>query len=63
MLPYSLSNFEIKKYYQNDAQLSSQNRITLNGVYSENVLPNLTYGVYVKKRWSVCKKTLTSMNQ
>ena len=63
MLPYSLSNFEIKKYYQNDAQLSSQNRITLNGVYSKNVLPNLTYGVYVKKRWSVCKKTLTSMNQ
>ena len=63
MLPYSLSNFEIKKYYQNDAQLSSQNRITLNGVYSENVLPNLTYGVYVKKRWSVCKKTLTNMNQ
>ena len=63
MLPYSLSNFEIKKYYQNDAQLSSQNRITLNGVYSKNVLPNLTYGVYVKKRWSVYKKTLTSMNQ
>ena len=51
MLPYSLSNFEIKKYYQNDAQLSSQNRITLNGVYSKNVLPNLTYGVYVKKTW------------
>ena len=63
MPPYSLSNFEIKKYYQNDAQLSSQNGITLNGVYSKNVSRNLTYGVYVKKRWSVCKKTLTSMNQ
>ena len=38
MPPYPLTNFEIQKYYQNDSQLSSQNKSKFNGVYSRNDL-------------------------
>ena len=33
-----LTNFEMKKYYQNDAHLSSQNEPKFNDVYSRNNL-------------------------
>ena len=33
MLPHSLTNFEIQKYYQNEAKF--------NGVYSRNNLPKI----------------------
>ena len=39
MLPHHLTKFEIQKYYQNDAQLSSQNEPKFNGVYTRNNLP------------------------
>ena len=38
MLPHPLINFEIRKYYQNDAQLSSKNESKFTGVYSRNNL-------------------------
>ena len=47
MSPYSLTNFEIQKYYQNDALLSSKNEPKFNGVYSRNHLPNIKDGAYV----------------
>ena len=31
----------MQKYYQNDAQLSSQNKPNFNGVYSRNNLPKI----------------------
>ena len=39
MLPYSLTNFEIQKYYQNELKFS--------GVYSRDNLPKIKDGVYV----------------
>ena len=47
MLPHSLTNFEIQKYYQNDTQFSLKNERKFNGVYSENNLPKLKDGAYV----------------
>ena len=39
MLPYSLTNFEIQKYYQNEPRF--------NGVYSRDNLPKIKDGAYV----------------
>ena len=39
MLPHSLTNFEIQKYYQNESKL--------NGAYSRNNLPKINDGTYV----------------
>ena len=39
MLPDPLTNFEIQKYYHNDAQLNSKNEPKPNGAYSKNNLP------------------------
>ena len=39
MLPHSLTNFEIQKYYQNEAKF--------NGVFSGNNLPKIKNGAYV----------------
>ena len=39
MLPYSLTNFELQKYYQNEPKF--------NGVYSRNNLPEIKDGTYV----------------
>ena len=39
MLPHSLTNFEIQKYYQNEPKF--------NGVYSRNNLPKTKGGTYV----------------
>ena len=36
MLSHPLTNFEIQKCYQNDAQVSSKNKPKFNGVYSRN---------------------------
>ena len=47
MPPHPLTNFEIQKYYQNDAQLSSQNEPKFNGVYSRNNLPKIKDGAYM----------------
>ena len=47
MLIHPLTNFEIQKSYQNDAQLSSQNKPKLNGVYSRNNLLKIKDGAYV----------------
>ena len=38
MLPHSLTNFEIQKYYQNEPKF--------NGVYSKNNLPKIKYWAY-----------------
>ena len=46
MPPHPLANFEIQKYYQNDAQLSSKNRPKCNGVYSRNNLSKIKAGAY-----------------
>ena len=46
MPPHSLANFEIQKYYQNDAQLSSKNRPKCNGFYSRNNSPKIKAGAY-----------------
>ena len=47
MLLYPLKKIETQKYYQNDAQLSSQNNPEFNGVYSTNNLPKINAGTYV----------------
>ena len=39
MPPHLLTNFEIQKYYQNEAKF--------NGVYSRNNLPKIKDGIYV----------------
>ena len=39
MLPYSLTNFEIQKYYQNESKF--------NGVYSVNDLPKIKGGTCI----------------
>ena len=39
MLPHPLTNFEMQKYYQNEAKF--------NGVYSRNNLPKIKDGAYV----------------
>ena len=39
MLPHSLTNFEIQKYYQNEPRF--------NGVYSRDNLPKIKDGAYV----------------
>ena len=39
MLPQPLTNFEIQKYYQNEAKF--------NGVYSRNNLPKIKDGAYI----------------
>ena len=45
MLPHLLTNFEIQKYYQNGALLSSKNESKFNGVYSRNNLPKIKDGL------------------
>ena len=47
MPPQFLTNFEIQKYYQNDAQLNSKNEPKFNGVYSRNNFPEIKDGEYV----------------
>ena len=47
MLPHPLTNFEIQKYYQNDAQLSLKNKLKFNDVYSRNNSPKIKDGEYV----------------
>ena len=39
MAPYTLTNFQIQKYYQNEARF--------NGVYSRDNLPKIKDGAYV----------------
>ena len=39
MSTHRLTNFEIKKYYQNEPKF--------NGVYSKNILPKVKDGAYV----------------
>ena len=39
MLPHSLTNFEVQKYYQNEPRF--------NGVYSRDNLPKIKDGAYV----------------
>ena len=48
MLPHPLTNFEVIKYYENDAKRSSKNESRFNGVYSRDNLPNkIKDGAYV----------------
>ena len=47
MLTHPLTNFEIQKYYQNDAQLRSQNEPKYNNVYSINNLPIIKDGACI----------------
>ena len=48
MPPHPLTNFEIQKYYQNDAKRSSKNKPRFNGVFSRDNLPNkIKDGVYI----------------
>ena len=47
MPSHPLTSFEIQKYYQNDAQLSSKNKPKFNFVYSRNNLPKINDGAYV----------------
>ena len=47
MLPHALTNFVIQKYDQNDAQRSSKNETTFNGVYSRDNLPKIKDGSYI----------------
>ena len=47
MPPHPLTNFEIQKYYQNDAQRSSKNEPRFNGVYSSDNLPKIKELAYV----------------
>ena len=48
MPPHPLTNFEIIKYYENDAKRSSKNESRFNGVYSRDNLPNkIKDGAYV----------------
>ena len=47
MPPHFLTNFEIQKYYQNDAQQSSKNEARFNGVYSRDNLPRIRDGAYI----------------
>ena len=47
MLPHPLTNFEMQKNYQNDAQLSLKNKLKFNDVYSRNNSPKIKDGEYV----------------
>ena len=47
MPPHPSTNFEIQKYYQNDAQLSLKNKPKFTDVYSRNNLPKMKDGAYV----------------
>ena len=47
MPPHPLTNLEIQRYYENDAQISSKNEPKFNGVYSRNNLPKIKDGAYV----------------
>ena len=47
MPPHPLTNFEIQKYYQNDAQRSSKNEPRFNGAYSSDNLPKIKELAYV----------------
>ena len=40
MSPHPVTNFEIQRYYQNEA--------TFNGVYSRDNLPKMNHGAYIK---------------
>ena len=43
----SLTNFEIQKYHQNEAKLSSQNGSKFNDLHSRNNLPKIKTEAYV----------------
>ena len=47
MLPHPLINFQIQIYYQNDAQLSSRNKLKFNDAYLRNNLPKIKDGTNV----------------
>ena len=52
MSPHLLTNFEIKKYYQNEPRF--------NGVYSRNNLPEKNKGWGIRnKPWWICRRTYT----
>ena len=46
MSPHPWTNFEVLKYYRNDAQLSSKNKPKFNGVYSRKNLSKIKDGTY-----------------
>ena len=46
ILPHPLSNFEIRRYFQNDVQLSFKNESKFH-VYSEKKSPKIKDGEYV----------------
>ena len=47
MQPCPSTNFEIQKYYQNNAQLSSKDEPKFDGNYSRSNLPKTRNGTYV----------------
>ena len=48
MPPHPLTDFEIQKYYKNDAQRSSKNETRFNRVYSrDNLSVNIKDGAYI----------------
>ena len=49
MQPHPLTNFEIQKCNQNDAQLSWKSEPKFNSVYSRKNLPKIKDGEYVIK--------------
>ena len=52
MAPHPLTNFEIRKYYQNERKL--------NGVYSRNILPKIKDGPYVINQVQTNRITIDS---
>ena len=47
MPSHPLTNFEIQKYYQNNAQRSLKNKPRFNGVYLRDNLPKIREGAYL----------------
>ena len=53
MSPHPWTNFEVLKYYRNDAQLSSKNKPKFNGVYSRKKLTkNKGWDIFSKSWWA-----------
>ena len=48
MPPHPLTNFQIQKYYKNDAKRSSKNETKFNGIFYRDNLPNkIKDGAYI----------------
>ena len=45
MQPHLLTDFETQNYYQNNAQMSLNNKSNFNGVYSRDYSPKIKDGV------------------